>query len=290
MVSLASGVRPAAAEPLSFTTNVPVSSTNSFAQQLLSALQSFTQQSGSGSKFQISVQPAGGQNSGGGQYIVTVSAPTSNSAVTPTAPTAASVAPASAAAVPGTLSQPKVSPQTTPATNDVTSSGFPLPTLQTMMTNLSQDWSMFTPTEVAYQLANNTGTRGNDPASTVPGTTMTFGDLTQAQMVAYEYGTTYGTGGQSMQDFLTANVGPNTAWNISYNQIQANPDIQTGANIQSAQSGSFGSSSLGVDNLPNAALIQYLPAGQQAAAYAAIAAEGAYGQNAAAAAEAYSLA
>ena len=122
---------------------------------------------------------------------------------------------------------------------------------------------------------------------------MTFGDLTQSQLTAYIYAQTWGTGGLSMQDFLNQNLGPQTPWNLSYNQIQANPDIQASA-AAAAQEASNAytphASSGNADNLPNPALIQYLPPEQRAAAEAAVAAEGPYGTNIAAAAEAYAMA
>lgn len=67
------------------------------------------------------------------------------------------------------------------------------------------------------------------PTENVPGTNMTFGDLNQIQQLAYMYGSDFGTGGLSMQDFLTQNAGPNLPWNLSYNQIQANPQLTQAA-------------------------------------------------------------
>ena len=133
---------------------------------------------------------------------------------------------------------------------------------------------------------------------------MTFGDLNQVQQLAYQYGTDYGTGGVSMQDFLTQNAGPSTAWNLSYNQIQANSDIQaaadpayqmpaSGAPVATQAPNEYGTApttSGNLDNLPDPALIQYLPQDEQAAAEAAVAAEGTYGTNIAAAAQAYAQA
>jgi hypothetical protein len=98
--------------------------------------------------------------------------------------------------------------------------------LQNELQSFQNSWSSLTPSEVAFQLANAAGTGGGPPTATVPGTTMTFGDLNQTQQIAYQYGTDFGTGGLSMQDLLTQSAGPATAWNLSYNQIQASPVIQ----------------------------------------------------------------
>jgi len=98
--------------------------------------------------------------------------------------------------------------------------------LQNELQSFQNSWSSLTPSEVAFQLANAAGTGGGPSTATVPGTTMTFGDLNQTQQIAYQYGTDFGTGGLSMQDLLTQSAGPATAWNLSYNQIQASPVIQ----------------------------------------------------------------
>lgn len=177
----------------------------------------------------------------------------------------------------------------------------PITTLQDQIQSLEDSWAALTPQQVAFQLANASGTGGGAATATVPGTNLTFGDLTQTQQLAYQYGVDYGTGGQSMQDFLNANAGPNLPWNLSYNQIQSNPDIMAsadpsyqaqGGSVASSQQAASGSStpmalSGNADNLPNPALIQYLPADEQAAAEAALAAEGPYGTNISGAAESY---
>ena len=108
---------------------------------------------------------------------------------------------------------------------------------------------------------------------------MTFGQLNQSQQAAYQYALNYGTGGLSMTDFLTQNAGPQTAWNISYDQAQLIPGIQAAANssYQVSATGSYGpiqapneyggvpSATGNADNLPNPAMIQYLPQDEQAA-------------------------
>jgi hypothetical protein len=262
-------------------------STTSFSQQLLSALESFLGQSGSGSQISITSE---GQNSGSSQYLVTLTGPaaaTPAGSTTPAATPASTVSTASSA-----LATPAASLSFTGS-----ASGMPVTPLQGQIAALETSWSSLTPGQVAFQLTNAAGTGGGDPTATVPGTTMTYGDLNQVQQLAFQYGTDYGTGGVSMQDFLTQNAGPSQPWNLSYNQIQANPDLQAAASASSTltqgnslppnEYGTQVSSSGNADNLPNPALIQYLPEDEQAAAYAAVAAEGAYGTNIAAAVQAY---
>jgi hypothetical protein len=163
------------------------------------------------------------------------------------------------------------------------------------MQGLAADWSVLTPQQTAFELANG-GQGGGDATAVVPGTSLTFGQLNQAQQVAYQYGEDYGTNGLSMQDFLTQNAGPQAAWNLSYDQTQQNQTIQ-GA-VDSAYQVSPGGVPMPIqapneygtppplsgnaDNLPNPALIPYLPQDQQAAAWAALASEGSYGGTSAA--------
>jgi hypothetical protein len=170
-----------------------------------------------------------------------------------------------------------------------------------VLQNFANDWSALTPQEVTFQLANASGTGGGDPTAMVPGTTLTFGQLNQTQQDAYQYGLNYGTGGLSMQDFLTQNSGPQAAWNQSYDQTQLMPTVQTAvdSSYQVAAGGipmpiqapdEYGAppaASGNAYNLPNPELIQYLPQNEQAAAEVAVAAEGAYGDNVTAAATAY---
>jgi hypothetical protein len=272
-------------------------STNSFTDQLLSALDSFLGQAGNGSQIQITLQPEQGQNSGASQYLVTLTAP--STATNTSAETAASASTAAASGssnTPASSVTPAVSQNlaTPAAALTTTYEGMPITTLQDQIQQMEDSWAVLTPQQVAFQLANAAGTGGGPAAATVPGTTLTFGDLTQTQQLAYQYASAYGTGGASMQDFLTQNAGPDLPWNLSYNEIQSNPDIMAAADPTSqTQSGTassaeqpantFGSGSaattLNADNLPNPALIQFLPADQQAAAEAAVAAEGAYGTN-----------
>ncbi len=264
-------------------------STTSFTQQLLTALEGFLGQSGSGSQISITDE---GQNSGASQYLVTLTAP--SGATVPASSTSSALPAASTV-----FATPASSVASTSVASTIAAGGMAVTGLQDQMQSLQDSWAALTPAQVAFQLANAAGTGGGDPTATVPGTTLTFGDLNQTQQLAFQYGTDYGTGAVSMQDFLTQNAGPDMPWNLSYNQIQANPDIQAAAD-SSYQMQAGGASSMpqneyatrsassgNADNLPNPALIQYLPQDQQAAAYAAVAAEGMYGQNVAAAAQAY---
>lgn len=272
-------------------------STNSFSQQLLSALESFLNQSGSGSQIQMTIQQEPGQNSDGSQYLVTLTSPATASSNTATGTTQASATPASASPAAVTQSSTAALPAGGGIAGDP---GMPITTLDSQIQDMEQQWSSLTPSQVAFQLANAAGTGGGDPTATVPGTTMTFGDLNQTQQLAYQYGTDYGTGSMSMQDFLQANSGPATAWNLSYNQIQGNSEIQAavdpayqqvaaaGGPLQAPNEyGTAPATSGNADNLPNPALIPYLPADQQAAAWAALSAAGDYGSSTASAAAAY---
>jgi hypothetical protein len=265
------------------TPSASAGSSNSFAEQLASALENYLGQSGSGSQFDISIQPSQSQESGSGQYVVTITAPSGVAAN------------GSAPAVATTGASPEGG-----AAAGTTVPLFQGPPLSSSMQELAGDWSVLTPQQTAFELANG-GQGGGNATAAVPGTSLTFGELNQAQQIAYQYAENYGTGGVSMQDFLTQNAGPQAAWNVSYDQVQQN---QT---IQGAVDSAFHVSPSGVpmpiqapdeygtppalsgnpDNLPNPALIPYLPQDQQAAAWAALAAEGSYGGSAAAAAVGY---
>ena len=261
-------------------------STNSFTEQLLSALESFLGQAGNGSQVQITVQPEQGQNSGDSQYVVTLTSPSASSTGAEAASTSAAHVPATAAATQGLATPAATIPTTT------SYQGMPVTTIQEQIQQMENSWAVLTPQQVAFQLANASGTVGGSPTATVPGTSLTFGDLNQTQQLAYQYATAYGTGNTSMQDFLTQFAGPELPWNLSYNQIQANPDIMAaaespGGSATTIQHSNQSGTTLNADNLPNPALIQYLPADQQAAAWAAIAAEGPYGSNIAGGIQAY---
>ena len=307
MVSQASNILFAGAETLlhsAVTAPVSTNSADSFTQQLSSALESYLSQSGNGSQFSISVQP--GQGSGSGQYVVTITAapttaPTVPASLIPGAPIPGAPipgAPIPGAPIPGA---PIPGAPIPGAPIPVRSSGSTAPSLSSMLQDFANTWSVLTPQQVAFQLANASGTGGGPPSAAVPGGTITFGDLTQSQQIAFQYAQDSGTGGLSMDDFLAQNVGPQTAWNISYNQAQAIPAIQavvdpayqvaadgTSAPIQAPnQYATPPAGSGNAYNLPNPALIPYLPPDQQAAAWAALAAEGPYGENAASAAGAY---
>ena len=276
------------------TTPAALDSVDSFAQQLASALQSYLGSSGTGSQLDISIQKSPGQNSDGRQYIVTVNPP----------PTAASTA-ASGADAPATTPTTPVSTSSTAVSSasSLGSDGNPVataPSLAALFQSFENDWSVLTPQQVAFQLANAAGSGGGLPTEAVPGTSLTYGQLTQCQQIALQYAQDSGTGGGSMQDFLTENTGPPTAWNISYNQAQSIAAIQAQADpsyqviadgspsvIQAPLNTTPDAVSGNEYNLPNPAMIQYLPPDQQAAALAALAAEGPYGQNAATAAAEY---
>jgi hypothetical protein len=272
------------AEPMLFSVApapASIDSTNSFERQLESALASYLGQSEIGPRLDASIQPNQRQESGIGQNLVALTTlPMSDPSVVP-----------DASSQDGT---------TTPA-NPVAGPPLSGPTLSLVMQNFANDWSALTPQQIAFQLANASGMGGGNPTDTVPGTSLTYGQLNQTQQAAYQYALNYGTGGLSMQDFLNQNTGPHAAWNVCFDQCQLMPAIQAAADssYQVAAGGvpmpiqaTAGSSALpaasgNAYNLPNPAMIQYLPTSQQAAAEAAVAAEGIYGDNISAAADAY---
>ncbi len=263
-------------------------------------LENYLGESANGSQFGAATQPFASQNSDGRQASAALMAPNIPSPLSNPETAAAADAPADASPAPA-----ETSPADTPAPNPGLTTGVPL---AQAMQNFVSDWSTLTPQQVAFQLANASGTGGGDPTASVPGTSMVYGDLNQSQQFAYQYALNYGTGGLSMQDFLTQNAGPTAAWNQSYNQTSQNANIQaavessyqvkSSGQVEAGEtplavpaattSGGMLASSGNLDNLPNPAMIQYLPADQQAAARAALAAEGAYGANLTAVADAYS--
>lgn len=320
MVSRTTSALNSTAQSFTFNTPTTSDSTDSFTQELAAALESYLQQSGGSGQFDISIQPAQGQNSDSGQYVVTVSAP--QTAATPsTASTSSELMGATSSAANVATASSVSSQSTTPVTADTEDStsgtgsasstgggsallptvpdgGASAPGFQSALQQFENDWSVLNPQQVAFQLANTAGTGGGVPTDMVPGTTIAYGDMTQTQQFAYQYALNYGTGGDSLQDFLTQNVGPQTSWNLSYNEIQQNTDIGAAldSSYQITQNGTPSviqvpsdppSTGGSIDNLPNPAMIQYLPADQQAAAEAALAAEGPYGENIAAALQVY---
>jgi len=276
MVSGTSNTPGQLAEPMLFSATTgaaSINSTDSFERQIESALASYLGQSGIGPQLDLNIQTnlntSQRQVSDGGQNPVTL------------------------ATVP--MTQPGAPPA--PPVNETPSSA---PPLSEVLQGLANGWSALTPQQVAFQLANASGSGGGDPTATVPGTTFTFGQLNQTQQLAYQYALNYGTGDGSMQALLTQNTGPQAAWNLSWDQSQLTPAIQAADDssyqvadggvpmpIEAPAKSGLPAASGNADNLPNPAMIQYLPPDQQAAAEAAVAAEGAYGDNITAAANAY---
>ncbi len=289
MVSGTSNVPGQLADPRLFSATTPsasIDSTVSFERQLESALEGYLGHSGTGSQLDINTQPNHGQESANGQFLATIN----------TLPVAAhDDAPAAAT----TSTAEDVNP-TAPSTPPLTGNLSSVPAFSTALKNFENDWSVLTPEQVAFQLANAAGAGGLDPSATVPGTTLTFGELNQTQQEAYQYALNYGTGGTSLQDFLTQSEGPKAAWNMSYDQTQLMPGMQSAIDssyqvaadgvptlIQAPAGDATPRTSGNPDNLPNPAMIQYLPLNQQAAAEAAVAAEGLYGDQMTTAAIAY---
>lgn len=102
MVNSTNGVLPtSAATDLIFAKTTAAASSDSFAQQLISALQGYMNQAGSSSRLEIDIQAEPGQNSGSSQFLVTVKN-LGNVAPAPTAAPAAALVAAKAIAAPVT--------------------------------------------------------------------------------------------------------------------------------------------------------------------------------------------
>src|SRR5690348_4620619 len=92
MVSSTSGVATLMSPLLPSTSSASKSSTDSFAQQLVTALEGYLANAGDSGHFQIDIQTEPGQSSGTRQFIVTVR--DADPAATATAPAASTAAPA----------------------------------------------------------------------------------------------------------------------------------------------------------------------------------------------------
>ncbi|HEY4363311.1 MAG TPA: hypothetical protein VGN17_20255 [Bryobacteraceae bacterium] len=232
----------------------PSVSSSSFTQQLAAALEQYLGQSGSSSNLEIDVKPSQSQNPGGSQFLVTVKAATPDSGAQPaTANSTASAAsiPASMTAGVGpifvsTAPTPKIVSSTVdnsggdgsgggttlqPVTTPTDSNGVPdgyenvpfglssttMPTLATELSAFNKSNSMLA--QINPGALSNTAAQAGDPmyGVQVPGTSLNWNDLTQNQQLAYQHAMLSGLpAGQSMSDFLAANVGPSAWWNASY--------------------------------------------------------------------------
>jgi hypothetical protein len=184
-----------------FSGTTSAASATSFAQQLAATLEQYLSQSNE-SAVQINIQPEASQNSdsgsGSGQYLVTATTPqaTSNTASDPSA--------SQSGAPDGYVTIPFGAGTTT------------VPTLATELANEAAFGAMMSPAAILNQDAV---TQAGDPMSgvTIPGTNMKWDDLTQDQQLAYIYAMDYGlSSGQTMQDYLNANLGPQAMWNAPY--------------------------------------------------------------------------
>jgi hypothetical protein len=111
----AQAVDPPASLPLNSSSSS--SSANSFAQQLATALEGALNQSSGSSQFQINVSEVSGRNSGGSQFLVTVTPGTST---TPSPPTTSTTSPTtSSPATPTTTTSAPAASSTAAATADI---------------------------------------------------------------------------------------------------------------------------------------------------------------------------
>jgi hypothetical protein len=203
--------------------------TTSFAQQLATALEQYLGQAGNGTQLEIDIQPAasqdsatGRQDSATGQYVVTVTTPQSSSSTGISATSTSSTSTSS-------TTTSSTGADATPATQDTSSENqesgmvtIPFGTGTTTVPTLATELANFN-TEAANMnlsssqiLAEDALTEQGDPFAgmTIPGTNLSWENLTQNQQVAYMYAMDYGMpAGESMQDYLAANVGPQTMAN-----------------------------------------------------------------------------
>ncbi|HLH45126.1 MAG TPA: hypothetical protein VKV74_19205 [Bryobacteraceae bacterium] len=193
-----------------FSGTTSAASATSFAQQLAATLEQYLNQSNP-SAVQIDIQPESSQNSDGssasGQFLVTATTPSVASAPASTALTAHD-APSDGASQSG-------APEgyvTMPFGDSTT-------TVPTLATELANEAAYGAAMSSAAILNQDKVSQAGDPMSgtTVQGTNMKWDDLTQDQQLAYIYAMNYGVpSGQTMQDYLNANVGPQAMWNAPY--------------------------------------------------------------------------
>jgi hypothetical protein len=203
-------------------------STTSFAQQLATTLEQYLSQAGNGSQLEIDIQPApsqdsatGRQDSAAGQFVVTVTTPQSSSSTGISATSTSSTSTSS-------TSTSSTGADATP-TQDISSENqesgmvtipfgpgtITVPTLATELANFNTEAANMNLSS-AQILAEDALTEQGDPLAgmTIPGTNLSWENLTQNQQVAYMYAMDYGMpAGESMQDYLNANVGPQTMAN-----------------------------------------------------------------------------
>jgi hypothetical protein len=183
-------------------------SSASFAQQLAAALEQCLSQSGNGSQLEIEVQPASRQDSDSGQYIVTVTKPQNSQ---PSSSTSAS----STDPTPATQGTSSDSPDSGMVTIPFGTGTITVPTLATELANHNAEAANMNLSPAAIE-AEDALTEQGDPWAnmTIPGTNLSWESLTQNQQIAYMYAMDYGMpAGESMQDYLAANVGPQTMAN-----------------------------------------------------------------------------
>ena len=253
MISATSATHNSPVSGILLNTTTPSVSSSSFTQQLAAALEQYIGQSGGSSNLEIDIQPQQSQNSGGSQFLVTVKTSQAGSPASASAPASTS-APAgigpifvATGPVPHAVSTSGVTgsvvtsttdggatlgPVTTPIDTGTMPSGYEevpfgnsfstIPTLATELANYNKSCSMMA--KINPGALSSTAGQAGDPmyGVQVPGTTLNWDDLTQNQQLAYQHAMNSGLpAGQSMSDFLAANVGPSAWWNASY----AKPDM-----------------------------------------------------------------
>lgn len=195
-----------------FSGTTSAASATSFAQQLAATLEQYLGQSNQ-SAVQIDIQPESSQNSdsgsSSGQFLVTATTPQAASS------TASDTAPSTPADTTASGVSQSGAPDgyvTIPFGNSMTT----VPTLATELANEAAYGAVMSPAAILNQ---DKVTQAGDPMSgtTIQGTNMKWDNLTQDQQLAYIYAMDYGLpSGQTMQDYLNANLGPQAMWNAPY--------------------------------------------------------------------------
>ena len=228
ITSPASGVReqrPAGILPPGTTSSL---SSSSFAQQIESALEGYFGSAGNASALTINIQPVTGQNSGSGQFLVTVtpsaadisSAPVSLEPVTPPSPTPT---PAGGTGDNGGAAQTPP-PDAPPSGYQNVPFGSGYTTVPTLATELARQNAMMAMMSPAAILNQDKISAAGDPMAgkSIDGTTLNWDDLTQDQQLAYIYAMNYGLPqGQTMQTYLDSNLGPK----VMANAPSTNPTL-----------------------------------------------------------------
>jgi hypothetical protein len=178
MVTSTSGLQPAnTISDFSLSGATPAQSTDSFAQQLLTAIEGYIGKSGNNSQLEINIQSAGQNSGGSSQFVVTVQdlpASAASSAASATASLAGSPSPAASPATPST-------PAATPASTSIFTS---TAASAAMASGLTAPAAEASEAAAATTLSSAAGTNltaadSSTGSGTTGGTTLTAAQLAQ---------------------------------------------------------------------------------------------------------------